>query len=173
MLSKNHSAIFVAMLTAMISGCTNVATKMDCKTDFDCAHGYSCRTTALDSIARQLEGKVSECRIKSSDLTVASPVPTTNFSNTSNCTNDFDCPTGYSCRTKPISGSECRLKTPVNDAKTNTVNVKSPEITQSATTITPPAESVISNLEEIKTQCAKLFKPKTDKFGKCVLELTK
>jgi hypothetical protein len=34
-------------------------------------------------------------------------------------------------------------------------------------------ESVISNLEEIKTQCAKLFKPKTDKFGKCVLELSK
>jgi hypothetical protein len=34
-------------------------------------------------------------------------------------------------------------------------------------------EPVANNLDEVKTQCAKLFKTKTDKFGKCVLELTK
>jgi hypothetical protein len=48
---------------------------------------------------------------------------------------------------------------------------------QKATSVSVPAtsyESPISNLEEIKAKCKELgFKPKSDKFGKCVLELTK
>ena len=139
--------LFVLFLSLIVNGCSSNPAML-CQNDFDCVAGYSCRSKS---------GGGTECRVKSSN--------TFNSNLLGNCKNDFDCAAGYSCRTKPESGSECRLKSSVTDT-TGAVPIQN-------TPAIPHKESTIENLEEIKMQCAKLFKPKTDKFGKCVLELTK
>jgi hypothetical protein len=45
---------------------------------------------------------------------------------------------------------------------------------ESSTVAVPNTEPVAKNLEEIKSKCKELgFKPQSEKFGKCILELTK
>ena len=65
----------------------------------------------------------------------------------------------------------------VNNTLVVTPNYEIPTtsiVKESSIVPVPTTESVVNNLEEIKSKCKELgFKPKSDKFGKCVLELTK
>lgn len=148
----DQNRLFLGMLFILLVGYGCSSHVMLCKTDLDCNYGNSCRSKS---------GGGTECRVKTA-LNIASP-----DTFTANCKNDFDCAAGYSCRTKAENGSECRIKTPTSDDVKTSPIVSMPAMKE-------PSESLISNLEEIKTKCQELgFKPKSDKFGKCVLELTK
>ncbi|GDX85921.1 hypothetical protein LBMAG43_19630 [Methylococcaceae bacterium] len=170
-LSKN-TTLKITCLDCNLAGVEEKSLYPNIKMDVVLTHDV--RATKLALIETQKIRAVEAEKAKSEqtmrDKEIAKQVSTPKVNAASSCTNDFDCPTGYSCRTKPVSGAECKWKSPVYDPP-NTATTQPPEITQNpATTYDEP---IISNLEEIKTQCAKLFKPKTEKFGKCVLELTK
>ncbi len=170
-LSKN-TTLKITCLDCNLASVEEKSLYPNIKMDVVLTHDF--RATKLALIETQKIRAVEAEKAKSEqtmrDKEIAKQVSTPKVNAASSCTNDFDCPTGYSCRTKPVSGAECKWKSPVYDPP-NTATTQPPEITQNpATTYDEP---IISNLEEIKTQCAKLFKPKTEKFGKCVLELTK
>jgi hypothetical protein len=95
------------------------------------------------------------------------------------CLTDMDCSAEFSCRSKTGGGTECRAKEFSNIQQPATEQAKTTE--QSTQTMpssrTQPIEQPIqskSAIEEAKETCASLgFKSKTEKFGNCVLRLTK
>ena len=84
------------------------------------------------------------------------------------CQSDIDCLAGFSCRSKTGGGTECRAKGNSNIPMTSTKEEKS-DNAQNPQTIQSK-----SAIEQAKETCTSLgFKSKTEKFGNCVLKLTK
>lgn len=141
-------ALLIIILTVI--GCTNKY-NMSCQVDKDCNTGYSCRSKL---------GGGTECKL-------------INSLGAMSCKNNSDCSYGYSCRSIEGGGTECRTKSeiPASDITPNIIDKKSTSNINSAPKI---PEQAISIIEEMKVKCADLgFKPKSERFGKCVLELTK
>jgi hypothetical protein len=164
--SSKNTTLKITCLDCNLLGAEEKNLYPNVKTEVVLTHDFSATKLALNEAQKNRDADAEKAKIEQAKQ---AQIPKANA--VSSCANDFNCPTGYACRTKPVSGSECRLKSPVYDPAI-TATTPSPVITQTPVAV-EHEDPIISNLEEIKTQCAKLFKPKTDKFGKCVLELTK
>lgn len=164
--SSKNTTLKITCLDCNLLGAEEKNLYPNVKTEVVLTHDFSVTKLALNEAQKNRDADAEKAKIEQAKQ---AQIPKANA--VSSCANDFNCPTGYACRTKPVSGSECRLKSPVYDPAI-TATTPSPVITQTPVAV-EHEDPIISNLEEIKTQCAKLFKPKTDKFGKCVLELTK
>jgi hypothetical protein len=171
-LSKN-TTLKITCLDCNLLGTEEQSRYPNIKMDVVLTHDFRATKLALSEAQKNRDADAEKLQLEQAkrDKEIAKQTQMPKTTAVSNCTNDFDCPTGYSCRTKPVSGSECKLKSPVYDPA-NTATTQHTEITENPATTTHD-EPIISNLEEIKTKCKELgFKPKSDKFGKCVLKLT-
>lgn len=149
MFNKAYNFAFLIIMLTII-GCTN-RYNMSCQVDKDCNIGYSCRSKL---------GGGTECKLINSLGAVS-------------CKNNSDCSYGYSCRSIEGGGTECRIKSEIPPS-TITPNIIDKKSTSNINQAPKILEQGISIIEEVKIKCASLgFKPKSERFGKCVLELTK
>lgn len=85
------------------------------------------------------------------------------------CRTNLDCGEGYSCRAKSGGGSECR-----HDQSAGDLQGATPIKLDNQAPI--PTQSLITNpsIDNAKQKCAELgYQEHTQKFGKCVLEVSK
>ena len=150
--------LFLFLTCLILGGCAVSNHNMYCQSDKDCTDGFSCRSK---------KGGGTECKARPNEHTM-------------NCQSDIDCSAGFSCRSKTGGGTECRAKGFSNIQQPSTGQAKTAEqSTQTMPSPIPvqPIEQPIqskSAIEEAKETCASLgFKSKTEKFGKCVLRLSK
>lgn len=142
---------------------------LQCKNNNDCDYGYYCRPKA---------GGGTECGNVPGFTQVFSGHPPT-FGR-DECKNNNDCDYKYTCESKAGGGTECRAEGASNIQQTSTPQAKtaeqSPKTMPSPIKVQPIEQPIQSKsaIEEAKETCASLgFKSKTEKFGNCVLKLTK
>jgi hypothetical protein len=146
--------LFLFLTCLILGGCAVSNHNMYCQSDKDCTDGFSCRSK---------KGGGTECRAKPDEHTMS-------------CQSDIDCSAGFSCRSKTGGGTECRAKGFSNIQQPSTGAEQSTQTMPSPITVQPIEQPIQSKsaIEEAKETCASLgFKSKTEKFGNCVLKLTK
>lgn len=141
--------LFLFLTCLILGGCAVSNHNMYCQSDINCSAGFSCRSK---------KGGGTECRARPDEHTMS-------------CQSDIDCSAGFSCRSKTGGGTECRAtQSTVKVTQRPPENLMRPSEEVNST----PAIATTKSIEEAKETCSELgLKKGTEKFGKCVLRLSK